>query len=316
MFKLLADYLTYDLFKMQKGTQLADSINFFLYDLPKIYFMLLAIVFFVAILRSYLPPDKIKKIVSGKGEIVGNFLMAVFGIFMPFCTCSAIPLFLGMIESGIPLGVAMSFIISSPTINEVAVVLLWGLFGWKVAGLYIFSGLVIATLAGFFIGRLKMEKYVEKMAYDRSLAGNGENDKLTIKQRVKTAYEYTIDLFKYIWIYVFIGIAIGSVIHGYIPGDILTQYAGKDNPFAVIIAVLIGVPLYANCAGAIPVAQALMDKGLPLGTSLAFLMAVTGLSLPEFFILRRVMKLPLLLTFFGIVALGIVLIGYMFNFVF
>jgi hypothetical protein len=273
-------------------------------------------VFFVAFLRTYLPPERIKKIIKQKWELGGNILASFFGIFMPFCTCSAIPVFMGMLQSGIPLGVTMSFLIASPMINEIAVVMLWGLFGWQVSVIYILSGMTIATLAGYLIGKMKMERYVSSNITDSKFASADLPDNATILERLKYSLSYSIDVFKYVWFYVIIGIAIGAVIHGYVPQDLLNIYANKNNPFAVIIAVLIGVPLYANCAGAIPVAQALMLKGLPLGTSLAFLMAVTGLSLPEFLILRSVIKPRLLYTFFGTVAVGIIITGYLFNFIF
>lgn len=316
MFKWFADFITYDLLRLAKGTHLSDSLNFFFYDIPKIYFMLLSVVFFVAFLRTFLPPERIKQIVSGRSEFFGNILASVFGIFMPFCTCSAIPLFMGMLQSGIPLGVTMSFLIASPMINEIAVVMLWGLFGWHVSLIYILSGMAVATLSGFIIGRFKMEKYVSKNISDSKFGNIQISASSPIKERLKYSFDYSIDIFKYIWLYVMIGIGIGALIHGYVPDDLLMRFAGRSNPFAVLIAVVLGVPLYANCAGAIPVVQALMLKGLPLGTSLAFLMAVTGLSLPEFLILRSVLKPRLLYVFFGSVALGIILIGYLFNFIF
>jgi len=316
IFKLAADAITYDILRLQRGGHFSDSLNFFLYDVPKIYFLIITVVFAVALIRTYLPPEKIKKIISGKGEFVGNILASVFGIFMPFCTCSAIPIFLGMLESGIPLGVTMSFLISSPTINEIAVIMLLGMFGWKVMLTYIVSGLTIATLAGFFIGRLKLEKYVDEKVSVGSSCAPQTGAYGSFKERITYAANYSIDTFKWIWLYVMAGIAVGALIHGYVPSDLMSTYAGRNNPFAVILAVIVGVPVYANCAGAIPVAQALMSKGLPLGTSLAFLMAVTGLSLPEFLILGRVLKPRLLFTFFGTVAIGIILTGYLFNFLF
>lgn len=314
MFKWFADFITYQALALPRGTHLSDSVNFFVYDVPKIYFLLLTVMFVVAIIRSFLPPERIRKLLSHEREIFGNILAAALGIFTPFCTCSAIPIFMGMIESGVPLGVTMSFLVSSPTINEIALVLLWGLFGWKVALAYIGSGMVIAVLSGYIIGKLKMEKYVEN--YVREKSSTEAAPALSWKDRIVNAYEYSIDIFKYVWLYVALGVGIGALIHGFVPVEFVLKYAGKENPFAVIIAVLIGVPLYANCAGAIPVLQAIIQKGLPLGTSLAFMMAVTGLSLPEFMILRKVLKPRLLLTFFGTVATGIILIGYLFNLIF
>ena len=316
MFKWFADLITYDLLRLTKGTQLADSLNFFLYDVPKIYFLLIVIIFVVAFVRTYLPPEKIRQLVAGRSEFVGNILASILGIFMPFCTCSAIPMFMGMIQSGIPLGVTMSFLVSSPMINEIAVVLLWGLFGWQVSLIYIASGMVIAVFSGYLIGRLKMEKYVSEYISTSKFNSQTTDKNMSLKDRARHSWNYSLEVFKYVWPYVMVGIGIGALIHGYAPSDLLTQYAGSKNPFAVIIATLIGVPLYANAAGAIPVAQALMAKGLPLGTSLAFLMAVSGLSLPEFLILRTVLKPRLLYTYFGLVTLGIIFIGYFFNLIF
>jgi len=316
MFKWFADFITYQLLNLPRGERLSESLNFFIYDIPKIYTLLISVVFFVAILRSFLPPERIRKILSHEREFFGNLTAAALGIFTPFCTCSAIPLFIGMLESGVPLGVTMSFLVSSPTINEVALVLLWGLFGWQVAVTYILSGMFVAVVAGFVIGRLKMEKYVEDFVYKTKIIADSPETRLTWKERIAGGIEYTRDIFSQVWLYILIGVGIGAFIHGYVPVDLVLRYAGKANPLAVPIAVAIGVPLYANCAGAIPVVQAILEKGLPLGTSLAFLMAVTGLSLPEFIILRKVLKPRLLLTFFGAVALGIILIGYFFNLIF
>lgn len=316
MFKWLADLITYQVLNLPRGERLSESLNFFIYDIPKIYFLLLTVVFVVAIIRTFLPPERIRKILSHKAEFLGNITAAALGIFTPFCTCSAIPLFIGMLESGVPLGVTMSFLISSPTINEVALVLLWGLFGWRVAVTYILSGMVIAAVSGYVVGRLKMEKQVEDFVYKVKPIKEGPEEKLTWKDRITYGFEYTRDIFSQVWLYILIGVGLGALIHGYVPIGLVSKFAGKDNPFAVIIAVLLGVPLYANCAGAIPVVQAILEKGLPLGTSLAFMMAVTGLSLPEFIILRKVLKPRLLLTFFGTVAIGIIIIGYLFNLIF
>lgn len=315
MFRIIADYLTYQLFRLPKGERLSEALNFFLYDVPKIYFLLLIIVFVVALVRTFLPPERIRKILSHDKEFLGNISAAALGIFTPFCTCSAIPLFIGMLESGVPLGVTMSFLVSSPMINEVALILLWGLFGWKVAGVYILSGMFIAIFSGFIIGRLGMEKEVEPFVFNIKPMWEKE-ESISWRGRFEYALEYVREIFSQVWFYVLIGVAIGALIHGYVPVELVTKYAGNQNPFAVIIAVVIGVPLYSNAAGTIPIVQALMEKGLALGTTLAFMMAVTGLSLPEFIILRKVLKPKLLLTFFGTVALGIVLIGYLFNFIF
>jgi uncharacterized membrane protein YraQ (UPF0718 family) len=316
MFKWLADYLTYDLLGLTRGEHVADSINFFLYDIPKIFFMLLVVVYFVAIIRTFLPPEKIRKILSHEKELFGNITAAVLGVFTPFCTCSAIPLFIGMLESGVPLGVTMSFLVSSPMVNEVALVMLWGLFGWRVAVTYVACGMLIAIVSGQIIGRLKMEKEVEAFVTQAKAASEGKKEILTWPDRLKYAAEYVKDIFSQVWLYVMLGVGLGAFIHGFVPVELVTQWAGRGNHFAVIIAVIIGVPLYANHAGAIPVVQALLGKGMQMGTTLAFMMAVTGLSLPEFIILRKVLKPKLLLTFFGTVALGIIAIGYLFNFIF
>jgi len=316
MFQYIADIITYDILKLLKGTHLASSVNFFLYDVPKIYFLLAVIVFVVAIIRTFLPPEKIRAILSHKHEYTGNVLAAALGILTPFCTCSAIPLFMGMLQSGVPLGVTMSFLVASPTINEIAIVLLWGLFGWRIALTYIISGMLIAIVSGIIIGRLKMEKYVEDFVYKTKPVASNGGKKLKWNDRIDYAVEYTKDIFSQVWLYVMIGVGIGAFIHGYVPVEFVTRYAGNGNPFAVIIAVIIGVPLYSNAAGTIPIVQALMEKGLALGTTLAFMMAVTSLSLPEFIILRKVLKPRLLLTFFGTVTIGIILIGYLFNFIF
>jgi hypothetical protein len=316
MFKWFADYITYGLLRLPPGDHLADSLNFFLYDVPKIYFLLAVIVFFVALLRTYLPPERIRKILSHEKEFTGNITAAALGIFTPFCTCSAIPLFIGMLESGVPLGVTMSFLVSSPTINEVALVMLWGLFGWRVAVIYILSGMLIAVISGFIIGRLKMEKYVEEFVYKVKAKQEGNEEKLGWGDRLSYAVEYVREIFSQVWFYVLLGVGLGAFIHGYVPVEFVTRYAGNGNPFAVIIAVIIGVPLYSNAAGTIPVVQALFSKGLALGTTLAFMMAVTALSLPEFIILRKVLKPRLLLTYFGTVAAGIIIIGYLFNLIF
>ena len=316
MFKWLADFLTYQVFNLPKGTHLSESVNFFLYDVPKIYFLLISVVFVVAIIRSFLPPERIRKILSHKAEFVGNIIAAALGVFIPFCTCSAIPLFIGMLESGVPLGVTMSFLVSSPMINEIALVLLWGLFGWKVSVTYVISGMTIAILSGIIIGRLKMEKYVEDFVTKMKPIPDAKEERISLKDRLIYAYDYTKDIFLSVWLYILFGVGVGALIHGFVPVDLVLKYAGKSNPFAVIIAVIIGIPVYANCAGAIPVIQAILEKGLPLGTSLALLMAITGLSLPEFIILRKVLKPRLLFTFFGTVAVGIIMVGYLFNFIF
>jgi uncharacterized membrane protein YraQ (UPF0718 family) len=312
MLKAFADLVVYRWFGLLQGTHLADALNFFIYDVIKIFLLLTTIIFVVAVIRSFFPPEKTRRFLSRKHGWVGNILAALLGIVTPFCSCSAVPLFIGFLESGVPLGVTLSFLISSPTVNEVALVMLLGLFGWKIAGLYIASGVVIAIVAGIILGRLKLERYVEEYVYQTKL-GSVDIQQPTFKQRVVDAWEYTKQILKKVFPWVLVGVGAGALIHGYVPVDWLAKVAGRGNPFAVPIAVLVGVPLYSNAAGAIPIVQALTAKGVPIGTALALMMAVTALSLPEAVILRKVMKLRLLGIYFAIVALAIVAVGYLFN---
>ncbi len=312
MLKSFADIVIYHWLKLQHGSHIADALNFYIYDIIKIFLLLTTIIFAVAIIRSFFPPERTRKYLNKKRTWIGNILAALVGIVTPFCTCSAIPLFIGFLESGVPLGVTMSFLISSPVVNEVALIMLWGLFGWQIALLYIGSGVIIAIVAGIIIGSLKLERYVEEYVYQMKL-GSVELSQPTFRQRLIDAWEYTKQILKKVFPWVLAGVGIGAFIHGYVPVDLLIRIAGRNNPFAVPIAVLIGVPLYSNAAGTIPIVQALTAKGVPIGTALALMMAVTGLSLPEAIILRKVMKPKLLAIFFGIVALAIILVGYLFN---
>ncbi len=312
MLKQFAAYVVFNLFSLEPGTHLGEAINFFIYDTVKVFFLLTVIIFFVALIRSYFPPERTRRILSRKRQYLGNGLAGLLGIVTPFCSCSAVPLFIGFVESGVPLGVTFSFLISSPMINEVALVLLLGLFGLKIALLYVGTGLLVSIVAGIAIGKLKMEKYVQDYIYQMKV-GSAEIPEQKFREKVEYAKDYTKNLLKRIWPYVLIGIGVGGFIHGYVPSDFLVKYAGPDNPFAVPVAVLIGVPLYSNAAGTIPVVQALMGKGMPIGTVLAFMMAVTALSFPEAVILKNVLKIRLLLIFFGIVAAAIVAVGYLFN---
>lgn len=312
MLKNLADYIVYTVMGLTPGSRSGEALDFFFYDTLKIFLLLTTIIYAVAVLRSYFSPERTRRILSHNREYIGNVLAALLGIVTPFCSCSAVPLFIGFVESGIPLGVTFSFLISSPMVNEIALIMLWGLFGWKIAAIYIGSGLLVAIVAGIVIGRLKMEKYVQDYVWDIKV-GAAEILEQTFREKLEYAREYTIDLLKKIWPYVIVGIGLGAFIHGYAPADFLLKYAGRDNPFAVPLAVLIGVPLYSNAAGIIPIVQALMEKGMAVGTVLAFMMAVTALSLPEAVILKKVLKMRLLLTFFGIVGTAIIIIGYLFN---
>jgi len=310
--KHFADYLVFNLMSLKPETHLGEAVNFFVYDTIKVFFLLSVIIFLVAMIRSYFPPEKTRRILSRKQQYIGNVFAALLGIVTPFCSCSAIPLFIGFVESGVPLGVTFSFLVSSPMINEVALVLLLGLFGWRIAFTYIGTGLIIAIISGIVIGKLKMEKYVQDYVYQVKV-GSVEIENQSFRQKIEYAKDYTLGLLKKIWPYILVGIGIGGFIHGYVPSNFLVKYAGPGNPFAVPVAVLIGVPLYSNAAGTIPIVQALMGKGMPMGTVLAFMMAVTALSFPEAVILKNVLKMRLLLLFFGIVALAIVGVGYFFN---
>lgn len=311
-FVWLADLIAYRLLGLSPTTRLGESVHFFFLDITKVFTLLIIIVFGIALIRSYLPPEKVRKILKSRFEFTGNILAAVLGIVTPFCSCSAIPMFIGFIESGVPLGVTFSFLISSPTVNEVAIVMLWGLFGWKIAILYMLTGLSIAIIGGFIIGKLGLEKEVEEYVYQIKI-GETEIAVPSFSERRSTAWSYTKGLLKKIWIYIFVGIGLGALIHGYIPINFVVKYAGKGNPLAVFIAVLIGIPLYSNAAGTIPIVQALIGKGLPMGTALAFMMSVVAISMPELVILRKVLKPKLLVIFTLIIASSIVIIGYMFN---
>lgn len=312
MLKLMADYIVFSVIGLAPGSRAGEALDFFIYDTVKIFLLLATIIFAVAVIRSWFPPEKTKRILSHKREYIGNVMAALLGIVTPFCSCSAVPLFIGFVESGVPLGVTFSFLISSPMVNEVALIMLWGMFGWKIALIYVGTGLVVAITAGIVIGRLKMERYVQDYVWEMQVGSAAVVEK-TWGERLAYAREYTVSLLKKIWPYVVVGIGIGAFIHGYVPEDFLARWAGRDNPFAVPVAVALGVPLYSNAAGVIPIMQALTAKGMAIGTVLAFMMAVTALSLPEAVILSNVLKRPLLATFFGTVATAIVIVGYIFN---
>ena len=312
MLKSFADYLVFNLLALSPGSRPGEALDFFIYDTLKIFCLLSVIIFVVAIIRSSFPPERTKRILSHKREYVGNVLAALLGIVTPFCSCSAVPLFIGFVESGVPLGVTFSFLISSPMVNEVALIMLWGLFGWRIALVYIGTGLLVAIVAGIVIGKLKMERYVQDYVWEMQV-GNSEITVMDFRRKMDYAREYTLGLLKKIWPYVVVGVGVGAFIHGYVPQDFLARWSGRDNPFAVPVAVALGVPLYSNAAGVIPIVHALMEKGMAIGTVLAFMMAVTALSLPEAVILSNVLKKPLLAAFFGIVATAIVIVGYLFN---
>lgn len=311
--QLFADWLVFSVAGLDPQTHAASALNFFVFDTVKIFTLLAVVVFAVAFLRSYIPPEKIRKFLAGKPPFVGNLLAAILGIATPFCTCSAIPLFLGFVQAGVPLGATFSFLVSSPMVNEVALILLFGMFGWKIALLYAASGVAIATLAGMAIGKMKVEHLLEDFVLKNRANKNASLPKQSVKQRLSSAWRYTFEIIGKVWPYVLVGIAAGAWIHGYVPTDFLAQYAGADKWYAVPLATLIGIPLYGNAAGIVPLVSSLTEKGVALGTTLAFMMAVTGLSLPEFMILKKVMKTKLIVLFAATVGLGIVLTGYLFN---
>ena len=313
MLEDFVSYITHNLLALEKGSQFAGALQFFIYDTIKIFLLLSVIIFVVSMIRSYFPPERTKEMLSHKTTFIGNVLAALLGVATPFCSCSAVPLFIGFVEAGIPLGVTFSFLISSPMVNEVAVVLLWGLFGWKIATIYIGTGLVVAITGGFIIGKLRLERWVEEYVYQFRTGGGQEVSKPSLAERLQYAKLSTVDILRRVWLFVVIAIGIGGFIHGYVPQDFLVSYAGPQNPFAVPLAVALGVPLYASAAGIVPIVYALMEKGLSVGTVLAFMMAVTALSLPEMIILRKVLKKQLLAVFVGIMTVTIIAVGYLFN---
>lgn len=309
--KLLAAWISSGVLPIGHDTLLAEAINFFIFDTIKILILISVVIFVVSVIRSFLPKEKIRAILSRKYPFVGNILAALLGIITPFCTCSAIPLFLGFVESGVPIGVTFSFLIASPMINEVALVMLLGMFGWKIALLYIGSGLVIAVVSGVALGKLGVENLIEDIGYQNK--NTKKQSEISWRDRFNYAGRYTRGTLKKIWVYVLAGIAVGAFIHGYVPADFLANYAGADKWYAVPLATVLGIPLYSNAAGIVPLISVLSEKGVAMGTTLAFMMAVTGLSLPEFMILKRIMKPKLIIMFAGIVGAGIILTGYLFN---
>jgi hypothetical protein len=313
MWQESVDILVYKWLKMPQGEKLSDALNFFIYDTVKILFLLLVIIFIVTLLRSYFSTEKVREYLSRKHEYTGNILAAMFGIITPFCSCSAIPLFLGFLQARIPLGVTFSFLISAPLNNEIAIAMLFGIFGWKVTALYIGFGLLVAIVGGIIIGRLGLEK--EILIKVKPIEGEikAEEQKIAFDTRLREAWEYTFDILRKIWLYVLIGVGAGAFIHGYVPTEFITSIAGADNPFAVPVATLLGIPMYSNAAGVMPLIEVLTSKGMLLGTALSFMMAITALSLPEAMILKRVMSLKLIAIFFGTVTLGIMGVGYLFN---
>jgi uncharacterized protein len=309
----LAEFGAYGALGLDPSSHLGSAVSFFLYDVPKILLLLSLIVFLIGVVRSFFSPERTRKLLGGKREGVGNVLAAALGIVTPFCSCSAVPLFLGFVESGVPLGVTFSFLIASPMINEVAVVMLYGLFGWRVAALYVSTGLMIAIMAGWIIGRLRLENWVEGWVYEVKVGNTALDESLSFEGRVGYAIGAVREIVGKVWPYVMIGIAVGAAIHGYVPEAFMASFMGRDAWWSVPAAVVLGIPMYSNAAGIIPVVQALMEKGAALGTVLAFMMAVIGLSLPEMIILRKVLKIQLIAVFVAVVGTGIIITGYLFN---
>jgi uncharacterized membrane protein YraQ (UPF0718 family) len=319
-FDWLATQIVTHMLGLSIASHIGASLHFFLYDVPKVLSLLIFISFLVGTFQSFLQPENVRHWLEGKRTVGGNIFAALVGIVTPFCSCSAVPLFIGFLEAGIPLGVTFSYLISAPMVNEVAVVLLWGLFGLKVTLIYIGFGVGLAIVGGYIIGRLNLEKWVEPFVWqlqktyaDIDQADALEGDRLTWKQRFQQGWFQSSQILRSVWLYVVIGIAIGAGIHGYVPTTLVMQLAGASNPLAVPVAVILGVPLYANIAGVMPITEALVNKGMPLGTVLAFTMSVTALSLPEMVILRKVLRPQLMAVFISLMTLGIINIGYLFN---
>ena len=311
------DWLVFDVVGLDRDTRLGSGVHFFFYDSVKIALLLVGIIFAVTVLRSFMSVERTRALLGGKREGIGNVMAAGLGVVTPFCSCSAVPAFIGFVAAGVPLGVTLSFLIASPLVNEVAIALLFGMFGIGPTVLYVGAGLVIAIVAGFTLGRLRLEKWVEPFVFETRLGGQVIDSTVGLSwdDRIQMGVEEVGSILRKIWPYLLVGIGLGAAIHGWAPEDFFTRYAGASNPFAVLIAVVIGIPLYSNAAGIMPLVQALHDKGLPMGTLLAFMMAVVALSLPEMILLRRVLKPQLIATFIAVTAAGIIAVGYLFNWI-
>lgn len=307
-------FFAYSIVGLERGSHLGEAIQFFVYDTPKVMMLLTLIVFVIGMLRSFFTQERTRKYLAGKRETAGNVMAALLGIVTPFCSCSAVPLFLGFVQAGVPLGVTFSFLIAAPMVNEIAVILLYGLLGWKVAAIYLVTGLLIAILSGWIIGRFKLEHWIEDWVQEMRV---GEalvfEEKLTLSDRIDRGREAVRDIVGKVWIYVIAGIGVGAAIHGYVPETLMATVMGKDAWWSVPVAVVVGIPMYSNAAGIVPVVEALLGKGAALGTVLAFMMSVIALSLPEMVILRKVLKPKLIAVFIGVVGSGILFTGFLFN---
>lgn len=311
-----SNWLTVSILHLSLTSHLGSAVQFLIFEVPKVLMLLVLVVFGVGIVRSFFTPQRTRAILAGKRESLGNILASLLGVVTPFCSCSAVPLFIGFVTTGVPLGVTFSFLIAAPMINEVALVLLFGLFGWRIAAIYAGTGLLIAMIAGWTMGRLKMERYVEPWVYETQLGdGSEEEHNLSWSERVRLGTEAVRDIVGKVWPYVIAGIAVGAGIHGYVPQNFMAHIMGKGAWWSVPLAVLIGVPMYSNAAGIVPIVQALLGKGAALGTVLAFMMSVIGLSFPETIILRKVLRPQLIAAFVGVVTVGILMVGYIFNFI-
>ncbi|PIR65459.1 MAG: permease [Candidatus Omnitrophica bacterium CG10_big_fil_rev_8_21_14_0_10_43_8] len=309
-----AGWLTYKVIGLDPESHLGGAVNFFIYDSVKIISLLFFLILIIGFIRTYLPQHKIKRWMSGKG-VIGNFFAAIFGAITPFCSCSSIPLFLGFLEAGIPLGVTFSFLITSPLINEYLVVLMLGFFGWKITAMYVVSGLLIGVISGVILGRMRLERFlVTDLIERRNNNDNNVEEYPTFIRRLRFGYRESTSIVRKIWVWVLLGVGIGAIIHNYVPQEVMEGIIAKTGGFSVPIATLLGVPMYGSCAAIVPIAVVLFQKGIPLGTALAFMMAIAALSLPEAIMLRRAMKLKLIAIFFGVTTAAIILIGYMFNF--
>jgi uncharacterized membrane protein YraQ (UPF0718 family) len=309
------DWILHDLFGMDPDARLTETLRFFFYDTVKITLLLCGIIFTVTVLRSFMSVERTRALLGGKREGVGNVMAAGLGVITPFCSCSAVPAFIGFVAAGVPIGVTLSFLIASPLANEIAIGLLWSLFGWQTAAIYVVAAVSIAIVAGWVLGRLHVERWVEPFVFETKLRGQVVDPAagLTFDQRISMGIEEVGTILRKIWPYLLIGIGLGAIIHGWVPTDFFITYANSDNPFGVLVAVAIGIPLYSNAAGIMPLVEVLYSKGMPMGTVLAFMMSVVALSLPEMILLRRVLQPRLLALFVGVVATGIIVVGYLFN---
>jgi uncharacterized membrane protein YraQ (UPF0718 family) len=309
------DLVVFDLLALDPESRVGQAVHFFVYDTTKILLLLGGIIFIVTVLRSFVTIERTRSLLGGKREGYGNVAAAGLGVVTPFCSCSAVPAFIGFVAAGVPLGVTLSFLIASPMVNEVAVILIFGMFGLEVAAMYVFFGLLVAIVAGFVLGRLRLERWVEPFVFETKLRGElvEPSTDMPWEDRIALGWQDVKTIVGKIWPYLLVGIAVGAVIHGWAPEDFFARLAGSENPFAVPFAVLLGIPLYSSAAGVIPLVQALSDKGVAVGTVLAFMMAVVALSLPEMILLRRVLQPKLLATFIGVVGTGILAVGYLFN---